>query len=307
MDARVYLSDSNHVNGPLPAAEIDPRVSTILIWQVNERNRLLTTVICAGNSFWPIIAVVRKLSCTAMIAILAAGLMPCHAQQPSAAPTQDTSLQKLIAALRSENANERSEAYYQLKADHTALLNQPVVRAALVDLLDRESHVELNDDQEGYVEYVSELIDTVTGLVNWNDQHQVCILVRSPYPPGNEIASHAKVAVPCLLQKTQSKESLARGAAVAILVQILGKEREALDSATIQQTRQIVLDALHDGSFYVRASTVEALERFGGQDMIPALERVAETDPTPPGPSGYSIRKLANDAIAAIQNRADQH
>lgn len=119
-----------------------------------------------------------------MIAILLAGLMPCHAQQPSAALTQDTSLQKLIAALRSENASERSEAYYQLKADHTALLNQPVVRAALVDLLDRESHVELNDDQEGYIEYVSELVDTVANLVNWNNQHQVCILVLSPYPQG---------------------------------------------------------------------------------------------------------------------------
>jgi hypothetical protein len=60
-----------------------------------------------------------------------------------------------------------------------ATLRIPGVQAALIDLVDRENHVAFNDDQEGYVEYVSEPIETVTGLVKWNDQPQVCILVRS--------------------------------------------------------------------------------------------------------------------------------
>lgn len=108
-------------------------------------------------------------------------------------------------------------------------------------------------------------------------------------------------------RKTQSKESLTRGEAVVILVQISGSKTAALDLATVQQTRQIILHALHDQAFDERWMTVEALERFGQRDMIPALDNVAETDPAPPAANGYSIRKLANAAIAAIQNRADQH
>jgi hypothetical protein len=35
----------------------------------------------------------------------------------------------------------------------------------------------------------------------------------------------------------------------------------------------------------------------------PAVKQIAETDATPLAPNGYSIRKLADDAIAATQKR----
>lgn len=181
---------------------------------------------------------------------------------------------QLLQKLRSDKVDDRVSAYEKLRTDSSAL-SDPAVKAALIDLLDRESHVALNDDQEGYIEYVSELIETATDLVNWSDQHQVCVLVLSPYPPGDKIASHAQIAMPCLLQKAQSKSSLTRGTAAAMLVQVLGSKTDALDPATVQQARQIILDALQDQAFDVRAMTVEALGCFGRPEMIPALQHVA--------------------------------
>jgi hypothetical protein len=47
-----------------------------------------------------------------------------------------------------------------------------------------------------------------------------------------------------------------------------------------------------------------SLGQFGGEDMIPALRVVAETDPDPA--ENYAIRKWAAEAIVAIQQRAGQ-
>jgi hypothetical protein len=207
---------------------------------------------------------------------------------------------ELLQKLHSVKVDERVSAYEKLSADSSAL-RDPDVKAALIDLLDRENHVELNAEQEGYVEYVSNLIETVTNFVDWTDQHQVCVLVHSAFPPKDGLAEHPRIAMPCLLQKARSNEGLTRGRAVAILVQALGTNE--LDPATVETIRKIVLGALHDQTFDVRVQTVEALERFGREDMIPALQQVAETDPTPAAPNGYSIRKLAVNAIAAIQKR----
>jgi hypothetical protein len=68
-------------------------------------------------------------------------------------------------------------------------------------------------------------------------------------------------------------------------------------------SRQIVLGALQDTDEAVRAFTVNALGSYGGKDMVTALRKVAETDPSPEV-DGSSIRKAAAEAIAAIQKRA---
>jgi len=238
-----------------------------------------------------------------LIFISSMGLAVSFGQRPSG---NESDRAELLQKLRSDKVDDRVGAYEKLRTDSSAL-RDPSVKTALIDLLDRESHVALNDEQEGYIEYISELTDTVTNLADWEDQRQVCILVRSPYPPRDAIASHAKIAVPCLLQKAQSRESLGRGRAIAILVQALGTKTNELDSATVQRIQQVILNALHDQAFDVRALTVEALGRFGQQDMIPALQQISETDPTPAAPNGYSIRKLAGEAIASIQKRSGQN
>ena len=49
-------------------------------------------------------------------------------------------------------------------------------------------------------------------------------------------------------------------------------------------------------------NTVEALGDYGSEGMIPALQKVAEADPSPD--EEYAIRRWAIEAIAAIQKRA---
>lgn len=49
--------------------------------------------------------------------------------------------------------------------------------------------------------------------------------------------------------------------------------------------------------------TVMSLGQFGGEDMIPALKVVAESDPAPEV-HGHSVRKRVVAAIAQIQKRA---
>jgi hypothetical protein len=66
--------------------------------------------------------------------------------------------------------------------------------------------------------------------------------------------------------------------------------------------------ALHDQNESVRTETVESLEKFGTEDMIPVLKEVAESDPAiGKTTQSYWIRGYAAKAIAAIQKRASQH
>ena len=90
------------------------------------------------------------------------------------------------------------------------------------------------------------------------------------------------------------------------MVQALAKAKDSLDPRTAQAARQIVLGALSDPDEGVRAFTVHALGRFGAEDMIAALRKVAQTDPSPEV-EGHSIRKSAAEAITAIQKRASPH
>jgi len=206
---------------------------------------------------------------------------------------------ELLTKLRSDDVEERFEAYEQLHSDPDAL-RSAVVKAAFVNLLDRENHHVMTGDEEDYAEYVSSLAETVAKFGDWSDPRQVCVLANSVDPP-EELADHAKVAVPCLLQRSKSSSPLARGAAVALLVQALAKGRGDLDAGTVQTVRQVILNGLRDPDEAVKIPTLKALERFGAEDMIPALRNVAEADPDPS--EGYAIRKWAAEAIAAIQKR----
>jgi len=94
--------------------------------------------------------------------------------------------------------------------------------------------------------------------------------------------------------------------AVPVLVRAVGKAKGTLYTKTVQAARQIVLAALRDRDEGVRGFTGNALGKFGGSDMIPALKEVAASDPSPEV-EGHSIRKSAAEAIAEIQQRAGQH
>lgn len=88
------------------------------------------------------------------------------------APNKESDRAELLQKLHSDKVDERDGAFEKLRADSSALQSTEA-KAALIDLLDRENHVTFNDDQEGYVEYVSELIEAVTGLVIRTDSRLV--------------------------------------------------------------------------------------------------------------------------------------
>jgi hypothetical protein len=241
----------------------------------------------------------------------------CSAQQPvnSKAPIPD------LVTLSSDQWMERAKAYEQLRSDSTTL-HRREVQAALLNLLDHENHVvesalRESHEQAGasakygeeYGEYVSELIQSVDSFANWNDPRQVCIFVRAPYDPGSrfaaKIASHAKVSAPCLAQMYSSDLGVLRGNAAAVLVRALANRGKTIDAGTVSNVRQIILGALHDSQEGVRIQTINALGRFGNEDIVPALRQVAEADPAP-GLQGHSVKTQAARAIAAIEKRSAQ-
>ncbi|HKM47088.1 MAG TPA: hypothetical protein VJX69_05850 [Terriglobales bacterium] len=217
-------------------------------------------------------------------------------------PAHKTDTDALLAKLRSDNAEVRSEALDQLRTDPVAL-RDPKVKAALVNQLDRENQETLYAEEEDYADYVGWLVDTVAKVVDWSNPHQACILANSVYL-ADALADHAKVTVPCLLLRLKNTPALSRGRVVAMLVQALAKGRSELDAATIKTVQQIILSALRDPDGAVKIPTMKALGSFGGEDMIPALRVVAEKDPNPS--EGYAIRRWAAEAITAIQKRAGQ-
>lgn len=229
----------------------------------------------------------------------------------------------ILGKLRSPSGPERSEAFESIRSNQAALKNLKV-RSALLDLLDRENHEldsrladkqkggsadEGDGESEGFGIYYSDLLDTVESFADWNDPRQVCILVNAASSDDSafagKIADHAKFTIPCLLKRTVGDAAINRSIAVPILAQALAKGKDALDAGTLNEARQAVLHGLQDSDEGVRIFTVHALAKFGGQDMIPALTTLANTDPSPEV-QGRSIRKAALDAVSAIQRRTSQ-
>ncbi len=217
---------------------------------------------------------------------------------------------ELVVRLGSSQPEVRSSAYEQLRSDPRALQNA-TVKTALLQLLDRENSVHesamrenigISDKYgEGYTEYVYALGETVASFIDWNDPHQVCMVVRG-FVPDNAIASHARATIPCLLQKANSNLGLVRGSAIGVLVQSLAIGRNNLDPSTIETAKQAIRGALHDSDADVRTKAVEALREYGSEDMIPALQKVADADPSPD--EDYGVRRWAIEAISAIEKRA---
>ncbi|HXM12184.1 MAG TPA: HEAT repeat domain-containing protein [Terriglobales bacterium] len=240
-----------------------------------------------------------------LLSVIAASatVTAASAQQTSAF---SASREKLLVELRSDDSQVRSRAFGQLRSDPSAL-RDPDVKAALVHLLDRENQEPIHAEEEDFADYASWLAEVVAKIVDWSDPRQVCVLANSIVVP-DELADHAKVAVPCLLRRLRNGlnryapgADTSRGSVVAMLVQASAKGRRQLDASTIQRVRRIILNALHDSDAGVRIDTVRVLGRFGDEDMIPALKVVAEKDPDPS--ESYAVRKEAAEAIVGIQER----
>jgi hypothetical protein len=115
-----------------------------------------------------------------------------------------------LSDLKSPDVQRRVDAYEKIKADKNAL-ERSDVKAALVDLLDRENrviHGTIRDRSEGYAEYIGELADSVAEIADWHDPYQVCILTETAYNPASEFTDELAVkggsaVAPCLLKIAQ--------------------------------------------------------------------------------------------------------
>ena len=288
------------------------------------RNRLVTSVMLSqqqvlpnneGMSFlfrkwWPDSAGTMLVSLMAVCATVSA----VSGQQTS---TSSASRAQLLAQLHSSDAEVRGDAFDQLRTD-TVALRDPKVRGALIDLLDRENH-ETSDsvkdhahaeyigsgEDEAGSEYIGALADAVAKIVDWSSPRQVCILADSVFPP-DELADHAKVAAPCLLQRFKNAPAPFRGYVVAMLVQALAKGKGDLDAGTVREIQNIILTTLRDPDHGIKGDVIRALGEFGGEDMIPALRASADAE-TSNEAGSRSIRRRTLQAIAEIEKRAGKN
>lgn len=250
-----------------------------------------------------------------LIGILASTItIPCLAQKSQ---STKVSVPTLLTKLHSEDWTERKAAYDRVESDQAAL-KEARVQESLLDLLDRENQLveATNRNEQGpsvdekygeaYGEYIAAVGKTVDTFADWSDPRQVCIFVREVYSPNSlfaaKIASHGKVAIPCLLKMYASNAGLARADAAAVLVQALAKSDD-LDPGVIETSHQTIVKALHDPHEAVRSHTVDALAKFGTADMIPALTAVASSDPSFED-NEFWIREKAAKAILEIQKRS---
>jgi hypothetical protein len=235
---------------------------------------------------------------------------------------QGTSLAFQLSDLDSAMVEQRMAAYMKIK-DNQDALRRADVKAALINLLDRENRVVQAtldspsspsvDEKygEGYSEYLAELTDTVGGIADWHDPRQLCVLAQSSYNPDSAFAAKlatrggASVA-PCLLKMSQGN-IYDRKQSIAVLVH-LSVDRNNLPPSVQQQIHKAILGGLQDREVAVREVTIEALEAFGTPDMIPILQEISRTDPySRPINEGkgrrFDVREAADKAILAIQER----
>jgi hypothetical protein len=225
---------------------------------------------------------------------------------------EKSSVADLLTKLHSKHWSDRTDALGQITSDQAALRSRKV-QAALIDLLDRENQGKDTGGEESegeeFAEYFASLRGVVNSFADWNDPRQACILVYAgsdDYPPAaRQAAARAKAAMPCLLKRSKSEVVIDRAIVGPMLVEAVQKARGTLDATTAQSARQVILRDLQDPDAGVRSLTVDALGKFAGIDMVPALKEVAANDPSPEV-DGHSIRQSAAEAIKQIQKRESE-
>lgn len=235
----------------------------------------------------------------------------------SAAFAQDTSSQEFkLSDLRAADFNVAMSAFDKIAYD-PEVMKRPGVKAALFDLLRRENQyiIGMNSkprkDDDNW-EYESELPDIVATIADWHDPNQVCILAQSYYNSASVIPTKLAVesglvAVPCLLKMARGNWTSRLGS-IPILVHLFYANKN-LKPAVRERIEQCILSGLEDPEEGVRMETARVLGDFGEPNMIPALEKLAQSDQekhvfTPGAEPVFYVRELARKAILLIQARA---
>jgi hypothetical protein len=251
---------------------------------------------------------------------LALVLLICFEQGYTTPLQKESGLTHQISDLSSSDMQTRITAFMRMK-DDPEILKLPEVKAALVDLLDRENQVVASatatpgsgtDEKygEGYGEYLDDLIDSVAKTADWHDPRQVCVLAHSAYNSASTVPERLAVeaggvAVPCLMKMARGN-FYDRRESIPVLVRISTVTKD-LDPALRQQVKQSILTWLKDPDASIRMTVVLAIGMFCGPGMIPILDDIAHSDPESrlvDGKPVFDVREFAVTAIHSIQKRA---
>jgi hypothetical protein len=224
-----------------------------------------------------------------------------------------------LSDLKSTDVQKRMTAYDKIK-NHPEVLRRPEVKAALIDLLDRENTYHATppkatgvtsegDDWEGYGDYWMDVAETVGGIADWHDPRQLCILARSPYDPLSNFsqklaADGGALVAPCLLTLARGNQA-DRYQSLSVLVMVLALNKD-LPPDVRQRINHAILTGLGDRETIVRETTITTIGKFGKSEMIPVLENIARTDPYSHLVNGkpvFDVRDAAVKAIHSIQER----
>jgi len=257
----------------------------------------------------------RKLSKIGTVALVLYFLTPLSAVFSQ----QSKSIASALSGFKSPDPQRRQDAYYSIK-DNREALQRANVQKDLIELMDRENGI-YNDPKaaygEGYVEYVSDLGETVGGFADWRDAKVVCSLAHSPAYSGNAghltaladelIGKAAKIALPCLLKMAHGTPG-ENDSAIPMLLKAAAVTPD-LPQADQQKIFQTVTDALHDPDPDMRLSAVMASDTLGTSDLIPVLRDIARSDPytNPEDTKHFPIREAAANALHSIEQRSDIH
>ncbi len=226
--------------------------------------------------------------------------------------------------IQSNDWQVRAAAVAAAKAD-AQLLAAPQVRAALVQLLDRETRL-ISDigrahpdplegsSAEDYGEYYARLLDIVASIVDSNDIDSVSVIVRARYDGGDLFAEHVarfgESIIPALLELADGPDASGRARGIMVIGYALRQQRTPTNqtrfsSQSVRQLEVRLHSALSDNDSLVRQSAIHAAVAAGDVESLPRLETIRTSDvrsvTLPNGVVRFPLRGQADAAIKAIQ------
>jgi hypothetical protein len=229
---------------------------------------------------------------------------------------------KLLTQLQSDDWRQRAASLDKLIANSDTRVAREV-NAALIDLLVRENQLieaTLRASKgvegvsvkygEGYSEYYARLLSAIEKAVDYDDERTLVVLIHSSYNPDSpfamKLAGLGDVVVPLLLERTSSDIAPHRGTALAVLGEIMKRDKDrtrSLPPSVRQQIEQALMRGAVDEDVGVRMLAVRSLGKAGGKDALQLLEGIAESDPaTVPGRiAGTSTYPVRDEALKAMK------
>lgn len=181
------------------------------------------------------------------------------------------------------------------------------ITVALIGLLERENRSKASISDEGYWNYLGELVGAVASL---HDKRAVAALmghIQSGKRATNGLAALGIDALDSVLRASSSVDLHERHGAVMTLDEMLNRQRLlGMDEVAIGKIKTALIRTAREENYYIRLTSVEALGKIDGDDVTMLLQEIAKTDAmTRPAPDGSGqVRYPAREAaVGALRKR----